>query len=692
MQGYVSEIQIMEKELAARRIIELTRMLEEHNYRYYVLADPTISDFDFDMMMKELEVLESKFPELADSNSPTRRVGGEITKSFDTFIHIRPMLSLSNTYSHGELVEFDRRIRKLWSGEFRYACELKYDGVALALHYENGRMVRAVTRGDGEKGDDITENVKTIRSIPLNLRGSGFPEVFEIRGEVVMPVEGFEELNRIRISAGEPPFANPRNAAAGTLKMQDSAMVSKRPLDCYFYHLLSDNLPADGHFENLALAAQWGFRVSDFNKVCSSIDEVMDFINEWDRKRHNLPFQTDGVVVKVNELEVQNILGFTAKSPRWAVAYKFKAIQAKTRLKSVEFQVGRTGAVTPVANLDPVEIAGTVVQRASLHNADIINALNLHLGDMVMVEKGGDIIPKIVGVDSSIRDLFAEPVTFSSNCPACGTLLIRNEGEAQHFCPNEKCPPRVKGALEHFISRKAMDINSLGEGKIELLYDYGLVNNVADLYDLTYEKLIGLEKRFMPNDGGKSRTISLKDKSVMNILQGVHDSKVIPFERVLFGLGIRYVGETVAKNLARHFGSAESIKQATFEELTAVPEIGDRIAGSITEWFSVPQNIEVLVRLKDAGLNLKLNRQQKESVSDKLKGSSFVISGVFEEMSRDDMKALIEMHGGKNLSAVSSGCNYLVAGDKMGPAKKEKAEKLGVKIISLKELLDMTQE
>lgn len=681
----------MDAQNVVKRIRELTELLHEHNYRYYILAQPVISDYEYDMLMRELEHLEKEHPELADANSPAKRVGGDVTKSFQTVAHIRPMLSLANAYSESELVDFDLRIRKSYDGTFTYAAELKYDGVAVSLHYESGRLVRAVTRGDGEKGDDITTNVRTIRSVPLVLRGDTFPDVFEIRGEVVMPVKGFEELNRTRVSNGEMPFANPRNAAAGTLKIQNSAEVARRPLECYFYHILGERLPAAGHLENLMKASDWGFRISEHNRLCISIDDVLGFIREWEDKRFDLPFQTDGVVIKVNELPVQNSLGFTAKAPRWAVAWKFRAMQARTRLKSVEFQVGRTGAVTPVANLEPVELAGTVVQRASLHNADFINALQLHIDDYVLVEKGGDIIPKIVSVDTTSRDLFALLVVFPRSCPACNNPLTRSEGEAQHFCTNEKCPPRVKGAIEHFISRKAMDIDSLGEGKIEMLYDAGLVKTVADLYELQYDDLLGLEKTITPAINGKPRKISLKEKSVKNILKGIQASKSIPFERVLFGLGIRYVGEVAARRLARHFGSVEAIKNAGYQELIAVSDIGERIAQSLKQWFEQPDNLMLIERLENAGVKLRTEQISETPESETLKGLSFVISGVFEGVSRDDIKTMIEENGGKNLSAVSSGCNYLVAGEKMGPAKKLMAEKLGVKIITLEHLVRMTK-
>lgn len=679
----------MDATKAKLRIDQLRRELNDHNYRYYVLAAPLISDFEFDMLMKQLEQLEKEWPEFADPNSPTLRVGGEVTRDFQVFVHIRPMLSLSNVYTLAELNDFDQRLRRLTDAPFHYIAELKFDGVAISLHYNNGRLVRAVTRGDGEKGDDVTANIRTIRSIPLHLRGDDYPDEFEIRGEIVMPVEGFRELNRQREEDGEAPFANPRNAAAGTLKMQDSAQVARRPLDCYLYHLLGEDLPAGSHSENLIHAAEWGFRIFPHYKVCQNMDEVWHFIEHWGEARKNLPFQTDGVVVKINETEVQNLLGFTAKSPRWAVAFKYKAEQAVTRLLGVEFQVGRTGAVTPVAILEPVALAGTTVQRASLHNADIIQNLGLCIGDRVLVEKGGDIIPKIVGTEPGSRDLFAEPVQFIENCPACGTSLVRNPGEAQHFCLNEKCPPRIKGSIEHFISRKAMDIKSLGEGKTELLFDAGLLHNIADLYTLTAENLTGLGKEYSDPVTGKKRTIALKEKSVSNILSGIEASKQIPFERLLFGLGIRYVGETVARNLVSHFTSVEKLASASFDELRQVPEIGERIAESVIAWFADEGNRLLIARLAAAGLQLQQKTEGRTRISAALEGLGFVVSGVFSDISRDELHALIRSHSGKVLSGVSSACNYLVAGENMGPAKRKKAEELGVSIIGLEELRAM---
>lgn len=673
----------------AERIAALRQQLHEHNYRYYILAEPAISDFAFDMQMRELEALEAAHPEFGDPNSPTHRVGGTITRDFQTFIHLRPMLSLSNAYSKEELMDFDQRIKKLYPGVFHYVCELKLDGVAIALHYEQGKLVRGVTRGDGEKGDDVTANIRTIRTVPLQLRGNDFPDTFEIRGEIVMPVEGFAEMNRQRIFGGEAPFANPRNAAAGTLKMQDASEVARRPLDCYLYHMLGESLPADSHTQNLAKAREWGFRVSDHFSYCSTMAEVVEFIESWGIRRHRLPYQTDGVVIKVDELHVQTELGFTAKSPRWAIAWKYQPEQAKTRLKGVEFQVGRTGAVTPVAVLEPVEIAGTVVQRASLHNADIIEGLGLYLNDRVLVEKGGDIIPKIVGIEPGTRDLFAEPVTFVTHCPACGTLLERREGEAQHFCHNEKCPPRIKGAIEHFVSRKAMDIKSLGEGKTEMLYDAGLIRSVADLYDLSYDAILGIGKTHTDLLTGKSKVISLKEKSVANILEGLEESKKVPYERVLFGLGIRYVGETVARNLARYFPSVQKLAAASVEDLKNIPEVGERIAQSVAEWFANSENQSLTERLLKAGLQFEGTGSASRPDSGPLLSLSFVVSGVFEGISRDDLKHMIESHGGKVLSSVSSHCSYLVAGENMGPSKRKKAEESGVKIISLEQLQEL---
>ncbi len=683
---------ISEKDRVGKRINELRNVLHEHNYRYYVLAEPVISDFEFDMLIRELEDLERRFPEFADINSPTVRVGGTITRNFPVFVHLRPMLSLSNAYSDNELTEFDGRIRKAYSGSFSYVAELKFDGVAVSLHYENGRLVRGVTRGDGEKGDDVTANLRTVSTIPLTLRGDNYPESFEIRGEVVIPVSGFVEMNRIREETGEPLFANPRNAAAGTLKMQDSSEVARRPLDCYFYHILGESLPSGNHYDNLIAASGWGFKVSEDIAVCNNIDEVIAFIREMHLKRSALPFQTDGVVIKVNELNIQDLLGYTAKAPRWAIAWKFSAERAKIKLLNVDFQVGRTGAVTPVAILEPVQLAGTTVKRASLHNADVVSNLDLHIGDMVYVEKGGDIIPKIVGVDKGIRELFATAVKFPASCPACGSTLQRNEGEAQHFCTNERCPPRVKGAIEHFISRKAMDIDSLGEGKVEMLFDSGLIKNVADLYYLKKEQLTGLEKRIIPEDGGKPRTVSIKEKSAQNIIAGIERSGNAPFDRLLYALGIRHVGETVAKNLVKAFGSAGRLSEATVEELTNVPDIGVRIAESLYNWFRNPDNVQLLNRLEKAGLSLSIEQRDHEVASGPLTGMSFVVSGVFPGIDREAVKEMIEKNGGRNISGISSQCSYLVAGENAGPSKLSKAAQMGVKVITLGELNSMVNQ
>lgn len=675
-----------------QKIQALRSALHEHNHRYYVLAQPVISDYQFDMMMKELEELERQYPQFQDPNSPSVRVGGAVTKSFESFVHIRPMLSLANVYSQGELQDWYQRVRKGTEKPFTCTAELKFDGVAVALHYSNGRLVRGVTRGDGTQGDDITANVRTIRSIPLQLQGEGYPADFEIRGEVVMPIAGFDMLNRVRKENGDPLFANPRNAAAGTLKMQNSAEVASRPLDCLFYHLLGDQLPADNHAGNLLLAGKWGFNVSEHYQVCQSLDEVNDYIGKWNTERHHLPFQTDGVVIKVNEFDVQQELGFTAKAPKWAVAWKFKAEQATTRLLDVVYQVGRTGAVTPVAQLQPVQLAGTTVRRASLHNADIIAALDLHSGDMVLVEKGGEIIPKIVGTVPEIRELFAQPVVFPTSCPECRKPLSRHEGEAQHFCTNPECPPRVKGALEHFISRKALDINSLGEGKVEMLYDAGLVRDPADLFDLKYEQLIGLEKIMVPDEGGKTKIIRLQEKSVSNILAGIGKSRQVPFHRVLFGLGIRHVGETVAKNLVRAFGNIHALAAANAEQVAAVADIGEKIAESLTGWFSDPKNLKIIERLENAGLQLEeKTKPGSNDLSGALKGLSFVVSGVFPDVDRDTVKGWIEENGGRLLSSVTAQCSYLVAGENMGPAKLAKAQQLGVGIISLDDLKVMIQ-
>lgn len=654
------------------KIQQLTQEITQHNYNYYVLSNPTVSDYDFDMMLEQLMKLEQEFPEFADENSPTKRVGGEVTKEFETVKHKYPMLSLGNSYSKEEIADFETRIKKLVDGEIEYVCELKYDGVAIGITYVNGKLTRALTRGDGTQGDDITTNVKTIKSIPLQLMGNDFPNEFEIRGEIFLPKNVFEELNREREEIGEQLYANARNTASGTIKMQDSAVVAQRKLDSYLYFVLGENLPFKTHYESIETAGKWGFKVpsvkDNFIKKCKNIDEIFDFINYWDKKRNELNFDIDGVVIKVNNYCQQEEMGFTAKSPKWAIAYKFKAEQVKTKLLEITYQVGRTGAITPVANLQPVLLAGTMVKRASLHNADQIEKLDIRVGDWVFVEKGGEIIPKIVGVEATQRDIFSQPTQYITHCPECNTKLERTEGDAKHFCPNEwGCPPQIKGKMQHFISRKAMNIDGLGEETIEQLYNAGLVKNIVDLYHLTKEQLLPLER--------------LAEKSVNNLLKGLEDSKKVPFERVLFAIGIRYVGETVAKKLARHFKNIDAIIQASFEELIAADEIGDKIAESILQFFSVQENKQMIMELKNLGLQFSLSEQQLENTSDKLAGLTFVVSGVFSLFSRDELKNLIEQNGGKVSGSISKKTNYIVAGENMGPSKLEKATELGVAII-----------
>jgi DNA ligase (NAD+) len=674
---------------AKKKIEQLTAELNEHNYRYYILSNPSISDYDFDMLLKELERLEKEFPEFADESSPTKRVGGDITKEFTQVIHQYPMMSLGNTYSRQELMDFDARVKKVIEEEVEYVCELKYDGVAIGIRYENGKLAQAVTRGDGVQGDDVTNNVKTIKSIPLKLRVSDYPDKFEIRGEVMLPHASFDKMNKAREENGEPLYANPRNAASGSLKMQDSAEVAKRKLDCFLYAIMGENLPFDNHYDNISQARKWGLKIPNYLVKCKTIDEIFEFIDFWDKERLNLPFDIDGVVIKVNSFSQQEELGFTAKSPRWAISYKFKAERVSTKLLSIDYQVGRTGAVTPVANLQPVLLAGTTVKRASLHNADIIAKLDVRVGDTVFVEKGGEIIPKIIAVDLDKRMANAEKVEFAKNCPECGTVLTRHEGEAAFYCPNENgCPPQIKGKLEHFIGRKAMDIDSLGEGKIEMLFDNKLVHDVADLYDLEYNDLIGLEKVHPADDGKKEKKISFKEKTVENILNGLEKSKEVPFARVLFALGIRYVGETVAKKLTAHFGNIDALMTADAGALIAVDEIGDRITESVIDWFSKESNLEIISRLKNHQLQF-VAETNRDSVNQKLNGASFVVSGVFQSFSRDELKKLIETNGGRNISSISGKTDFVVAGENMGPVKKQKAEKLGVKIISEVELMMM---
>ena len=661
------------------KIKALREALEQHNYNYYVLSAPTISDREFDEMMKELQVLEEAHPEYADPHSPTQRVGSDLSKEFEQVVHKYPMLSLGNTYSEGEVKDFYERIARDLNEPFEIVAELKYDGTSISLTYEDGRLVRAVTRGDGTRGDDVTANVKTIRSVPLKLMGDRYPATFEIRGEILLPWAEFDRLNKEREEQEEPLFANPRNAASGTLKQQNPAVVAARKLDAYFYYLLGEELPAETHFDNLEAARSWGFKIPNVIRVCNSLEDIYDYIAYWDVERKNLPVATDGIVLKVNSLRQQRNLGFTAKSPRWAIAYKFQAERAVTRLNSVSFQVGRTGAVTPVANLEPVLLAGTTVKRASLHNADIIEGLDLHLGDKVFVEKGGEIIPKIVGVDVEARGLLVgDKVRFIRSCPECGTPLMRPEGEAAHYCPNEAgCPPQIKGKIEHFVTRRAMNIN-MGPETVEDLYEAGYIKDTADLYTLEIADLLRLER--------------WADKSARNLMASLEESKQVPFERVLYGLGIRFVGETVAKRLVSAFHSMEQLEQASFEDLTAVDEIGERIARSIIAYFADERNRTLVNRLMEYGLQMSVPEEKLANRSEKLKGLSIVISGTFAKHSRDEYKAMIEQHGGKNSGSVSGKTDYILAGDNMGPAKLEKAAKLGVKIINEDEFLNMIAE
>ncbi len=658
------------------RIVQLRKELHEHNYRYYVLSQPTISDEEFDMMMHELQALEARHPEMADPTSPTQRVGSDISKEFRQVAHRYPMLSLANTYNGQDVAEWYESVSRGLGGEpFEVCCELKYDGLSISLTYVDGRLVQAVTRGDGVQGDDVTDNVKTIRSIPLVLPGSDYPREFEIRGEILMPWSVFERLNAEREAAEEPLFANPRNAASGTLKSQSSALVASRHLDAYLYYLLGDELPGDGHYENLQEAARWGFKVSGGMSKAHSLQEIMDYIAHWDTARKELPVATDGIVLKVNSLRQQRALGYTAKSPRWAIAYKFKAERERTRLTEVTFQVGRTGAVTPVANMEPVQLAGTTVRRATLNNEDFIRSLDLHIGDYVYVEKGGEIIPKIVGVDTEARTAGMEPVRFIDRCPECGTPLVRYEGEAAHYCPNDAgCPPQIKGRIEHFISRKAMNIDSLGPETVDEYFRRGLIHNVADLYDIRVEDI---------NAGGT------REKSARKIVQGIEASKQVPFERVVFALGIRFVGETAAKLLARRFGSMDALAAASLQQLTDVDGIGSVIAGSVIGYFHDPKNCEIVSRLRGYGLQMAISEEQKAAAGDALKGLSIVISGVFQHHSRDEYKAMIEQNGGKNVGSISSKTSFILAGDNMGPAKLQKAEKLGIRIVGEEEFLEM---
>ena len=659
------------------QILALREELHRHNYNYYVLNSPEISDKEFDDKMRLLQDLEKLHPEMQDPNSPTMRVGSDLSKDFKQVYHQYPMLSLGNTYSKTEVTDFYNRVQELLEGEaFEICCELKFDGTSISLTYEDGKLIQAVTRGDGEKGDDVTANVKTIRSIPLVLHGD-YPQRFEIRGEILMPWVVFEELNREREAREEPLFANPRNAASGTLKLQNSSIVASRKLDAYLYYLLGEQVPCEGHYENMQKAATWGFKISEHMRKVKTLDEVFAFLDYWDTERKNLPVATDGVVLKVNSLRQQRHMGFTAKSPRWAIAYKFQAERALTRLNQVTFQVGRTGVITPVANLDPVQLSGTIVKRASLHNADIIEGLDLHIGDMVYVEKGGEIIPKITGVDVNARSfMMGDKVRFITRCPECGTPLVRFEGEAAHYCPNDVgCPPQIKGKIEHFISRKAMAIDGLGPETVDAFYQIGLVKNIADLYTLRAIDIRGLDR--------------MGDKSALRIVHGIANSKEVPFERVLFALGIRFVGETAAKKLAKAFGNIEALEQASLEQLMEVDEIGEKIAQSVVTYFSLPANRELVERLKDAGLQMARQEEDESEKSDKLAGLSIVISGVFSRHSREEYKEMIERNGGKNVGSISSKTSFVLAGENMGPAKLEKAQKLGVRIINEDEFLEM---
>ncbi|MEN8225425.1 MAG: NAD-dependent DNA ligase LigA [Bacteroidota bacterium] len=680
----------MKAEEARKKIMELSEQLRQHNHNYYVLSAPVISDYQFDMMMEELIILEQQFPQYADANSPSKRVGGEVTKDFQSVSHTFPMLSLSNTYSEEEVNAFDKRLRKELDESPQYVCELKYDGVAISISYQNGNFLRAVTRGDGSRGDDVSTNVKTIRSIPLQLHGD-FPESFEIRGEIFLPHEGFRKINREREENGEQAFANPRNATSGSLKMQDSAEVARRPMDCIFYSIHGDHLPYASHYENIMAAKHWGFKISDYIIKSEQAGEIFGFIDEMAAVRSQLPFDIDGVVIKVNKFIQQQQLGTTAKSPRWAIAYKFMAEQATTKLLSISFQVGRTGSVTPVANLAAVSLAGTTVKRASLHNADIIEKLGLHEGDMVTVEKGGDIIPKITDADTRLRKTDAKPISYISKCPECQAVLIRKEGEANHYCPNEDgCPPQIKGRIEHFISRRAMDIDSLGEGKVDILYENGLIKDPADLYSLKFDDLFGLEKSYPAENGKKERKVSFREKGSKNIIDGIQASLEVPFERALFALGIRYVGETVAKTLARHFKNIDALASANKETLISIHEIGERIAASVVNYFNDTNKLELVSKLRAAGVKMQLDNP-KHAAASVLADKTFVISGTFGAYSRDELKAMIEGYGGKFTSSLSSKTNYLLAGDKAGPSKVDKAGILGISIIDLELFLAMLE-
>lgn len=669
----------MDKEQIREKIKQLREQLHHHNYNYYVLAQPVITDYEYDTLLQELLTLESKNPEFFDPNSPSQRVGSDINKEFVQVKHKYPMLSLGNTYNFEEVADFENRIKKaLPDDTIEFVCELKYDGVAIGLTYKSGTLIQAVTRGDGTQGDDVTNNVKTIKSIPLTLQGNNFPDEFEIRGEIFLPHSSFEKMNAEKAAAGEQLFANPRNAAAGTLKLQKSSIVAKRPLDCFLYFVLGNKLPYNSHYENLMAAKSWGFKIPEHITKCHNIEDIFKFINKWDKERHNLPFDIDGVVIKVNSYQQQEELGFTAKTPRWAIAYKFKAEQARTKLLSVDYQVGRTGAVTPVANLDPVLLAGTTVKRASLHNSDQIKLLDLHENDYVFVEKGGEIIPKIVGVDQNARAVNTKPIDFITHCPECKSELIRVEGEAKHYCTNfYGCPPQIKGRIEHFVSRKAMNIAG-AEATVDALFENGLIQNIADLYYLTKEQILTMDR--------------FAEKSATNLIDSINNSKTVPFQRVLFALGIRFVGETVAKTLANHFKSIENIKYASIEQLTQVNEIGERIASSIIEYFTNENNLTIVEKLKQAGVQLQLHQSEETSVINKLDGKIFVISGTFEKHSRDELKELIEKYGGKNSGSISKSTSFLLAGENIGPSKLEKVKELSIQIITEDDFLNMIKD
>jgi len=660
-------------------INNLREELNQHNYNYYVLDKPTISDLEFDLKLKELQDLEHKYPEFFDANSPTQRIGGAITKNFKTVQHDYRMYSLDNSYSKEDLIEWEKRIQKvLGDVPLEYVCELKYDGASISITYENGKLKRAVTRGDGFQGDDVTNNIKTIKSIPLKLKGN-FPDKFDVRGEIILPFAGFEKMNQDLMDIGELPYSNPRNTASGSLKLQDSAEVSKRPLDCLLYFIIGPNLPFRSQNDSLESARNWGFKVPNEPKLARNLDQVFQFIDFWDVHRHKLPYETDGVVVKVNQFQHQDELGFTAKSPRWAMAYKFKSEQVSTRLNSISYQVGRTGAITPVANLEPVQLAGTIVKRASLHNADQIEKLDIRIGDEVFVEKGGEIIPKIIAVDLSKRLINSIPTIYIANCPECQTELVRSEGEANHYCPNYYgCPPQIIGRIQHFISRKAMDIEGLGGETVALLFNNGLVHNYADLYNLKVEQILPLER--------------MAQKSAENLVKGVENSKKVPFENVLFALGIRFVGETVAKKLAKHYKNIDALSKATFMDLVLVDEIGERIAQSVLDFFENPINIEILEQLKAQGVQFEIIERINPNATDKLAGKTFVVSGVFDKFSRDDLKKAIEDNGGKIGSSISAKTDYVVAGDNMGPAKLEKANSLKIPIISEDDFIEMLEK